>query len=137
MPKSRGQISSPFETSTKGSIEKKLADDERETKSPRKRPRVETPPLTKSSPRAPTQTPRTAARYGVPHEEVQKIAKKATNFKELMTVIAELIAWAQQNPDFTDGELSRQVIKVFQEANVLSWLMPKLIVRRQNVYSLN
>ena len=121
MPKSKGPSSSPFRSPDHGSNRKEMVDEYGgDVESPIKRPRMETPPQASASPRVPTQTPRTAARYGVSHEEVKKISKKATNFKELMAVFAALIAWSQENPDFTDGELGRQVINLFQECNVLS-----------------
>jgi hypothetical protein len=123
--KHEDSLSSPFKTPPT----RKSLIDAGEIESPRKRSRVNTPPQVRqeSSP-APQPTPRTAARYGLPHDEVSKISKKASNFKELMSVMTEMMVWGIENPDFTDQELGVQVMKAFRNSNVSSRPMSELIL---------
>jgi hypothetical protein len=78
-----------------------------------KRRRTESPVQPSSSPHVPEQTP------GVSNTDVSTITKRATNFKDLMHVVLDMITWGVENPEFTDEELGHQIVKVFREVNVL------------------
>ena len=84
-----------------------------------KRRRTATPVKPSSSPPVPEQTPRTAARFGVSNTDVSTITKRATNFKDLMHVVMDMMTWGVEHPDFSDEELGHQIVKVFREVNVL------------------
>lgn len=126
----KGPSSSPFKTPDHSSNPKRVVGDVGQASSPRKRTRMDTTPTLQLS-------PRTAARYGVAYEEATKISKRATNFKDLMAVMAKMIAWGIENPDFSDEELGRQVIKSFRECNVWFFCILELIVSHQNRYTLD
>lgn len=86
----------------------------------------------------PAHTSRTAAQYGVPYEEALIISKRATNFKDLMTLVAETTAWGIGNLDFSDEELGGQVAKCFWECtNVCPFPTLKLMIRHQSGYTLD
>ena len=85
-----------------------------------KRRRTATPDQP-SSP-VPGQTSRTAARCGVSNADMSTITKRATNFKDLICVILNMIAWGIENPEFADAEVGNQIVKVFQEVNVIPGL---------------